>query len=108
VNAILEEESETFRTTRVATVLDDMAHKSVSATTGGAVTVLFSHWPGQRARTIGPSHCGHPPRSGTVSSRNADNPDQFLVDMLALLVNRRHHRKFRNSVVFVVADNRSG
>ncbi|WP_158441140.1 DUF499 domain-containing protein [Kribbella steppae] len=103
VNAILEEEKGNVQHTRVATVLDDLLAKAFG-NDGGATTVLFptgpASLPDQADLRVAVVH--HDQR--TVLGLDADAPDQFLVDMLDTVGQSKSPRKFRNSIVFVLAD----
>lgn len=103
VNAILEEEKANIPNTMVAQILDDRVHKAFS-NDGGATTVIYPAGPAAipdspelRVAVIDPSQ-------RTVTGRDADTADNLLVEMLDTVGQAGTPRKYRNSIVFVVAD----
>lgn len=103
VNAIIESEKRNIQNTRVATVLDDLI-AGAFANDGAVTSILFpagpSDIPDQAALRVGVLH--HDVL--TVEAKTADNTPALLVDMLDKVGSSGSPRKYRNGVVFVVAD----
>lgn len=103
VNAILEEQKANVPNTQVAQILDDRVRKAFS-NDGAATSIIYPSGPAAipdepelRVAVINPSQ-------RTVTGREADTPDHLLIEMLDTVGQSGAPRKYRNSVVFVVAD----
>lgn len=103
VNAILEEEKSNIPNTQVAQHLDDRVKQAFS-NDGGATAIIYPTGPAGvpdspelRVVVIDPSQ-------RTVTGRDADTADNLLVEMLDTVGQTGTPRKYRNSLVFVVAD----
>jgi Protein of unknown function (DUF499) len=103
VNAIIESEKQNIQNTRVAAVLDDLIARAF-ANDGAVTSILFpsgpSDLPDQAALRVSVLHHN----VLTVDSKTAENPPALLVDMLDKVGSSGSPRKYRNGVVFVVAD----
>jgi len=103
VNAIIESEKSNIQNTRVATVLDDLI-TTAFANDGAVTSILFpsgpSDVPDKAALRVGV--LDHDVL--TVESKNAEKPPALLIDMLDKVGSSGAPRKYRNSVVFIVAD----
>lgn len=103
VNAILEEEKANIANTMVAQVLDDRIRKAFS-NDGGATTIIYPTGPAAIPDAPELRIAVIDPNQRTVTGRAADTPDSLLVEMLDTVGQAGTPRKYRNSVVFVVAD----
>jgi hypothetical protein len=103
INAILEEEKGNVQNTRVATVLDDALGKAFG-NDGGATTVLYPTGPASVPDASELRVAVIDPNQRTVLGRDADTPDALLVEILNTVGQSKAPRRYRNSVVFVVAD----
>ena len=103
VNAILGEEKANIANTMVAQILDDRVRKAFSNDSGATTfiyptgPVAIPDSPELRVAVIDPSQ-------RTVTGRDADTADNLLVEMLDTVGQAGTPRKYRNSIVFVVAD----
>ncbi len=103
VNAILEEEKANVQNTRVAQILDDLVVKAFP-NDGGAATVHYPAGPATVADTSILRLAVMHPDQITMRGKNADDPPELLVDILDHTGQSQAPRKYRNGVVFVVAD----
>jgi len=103
VNAIIETEKRNIQNTRVAAEVDLMV-KSAYANDGGATTIMFPASPADIPDTTGLRVVVIDHNVLTVTPPNADNPPTMLAEMRDNAGAAGAPRKYRNAVVFAVAD----
>lgn len=103
VNAIIETEKRNIQNTRVAAEVDAMV-KSAYSNDGGATTILFPAGPADIADTTGLRVVVIDHDVLTVTPQTADNTPTLLAEMRDKTGAAGSPRKFRNGVVFAVAD----
>ena len=103
VNAIIETEKRNIQNTRVAAEVDVMI-KSAYANDGGATTILFPASPADIPDTTGLRVVVIDHDVLTVTPSDADNPPTMLAEMRDHAGAAGSPRKYRNAVVFAVAD----
>lgn len=103
VNAILEEEKNNVLNTSVATVLDDRVRKAFT-NDAGATTIIYPAGAAAVPDMADLRVVVIDPNQRTVVGRSADEPDSLLVEFLDVVGQSKNPRKFRNALVFVVAD----
>lgn len=104
VNAIIESEKRNIQNTRVAAEVDRMIRDIAFKNDGGATTIVFpagpSDIPDEPSLRIAVIH--HDVLS--VTAKDADNPPAMIAEMMDRTGSSGAPRKYRNSLVFAVAD----
>jgi hypothetical protein len=103
INAILEEEKGNVQNSRVAAVMDDLVAKAFS-NDGGAQSVVYPTGSSSISDTADLRVAIIDPNQRTVVAKDADKPDPFIIELLDFVGQSKAPRKFRNSLVFVLAD----
>jgi len=103
INAILEEEKGNVQNSRVAAVMDDLVAKAFS-NDGGAQSVVYPTGSSSISDTADLRVAIIDPNQRTVVAKDADKPDPFIIELLDFVGQSKAPRKYRNSLVFVLAD----
>lgn len=103
VNAILEEEKGNVQNSRMAAVMDDLVAKAFS-NDGGAQSIIYPTGPSSISDAADLRIAVIDPSQRTVVAKEAEKPDSFIVELFDSVGQAKAPRKFRNSVVFVLAD----
>lgn len=103
VNAILEEEKNNVQNTRAAQALDDAVAKAF-CNDAGATTIIYPAGPADVTDAASLRIVVIDPDQRTTHGKQAEQPDPFLVAIRDTTGQAGAPRRYRNSVVFVVAD----
>jgi len=103
VNAIIETEKRNVANTAVAAMVDSLI-VSAFANDAGAVAVHFPNGPVDIVDQPSLRVAVLDYRVVTVETKNADAPPSLVIDMIDKAGSVRAPRKFRNSIVFALAD----
>lgn len=103
VNAILEEEKNNVQNTRAAQALDDAVRKAF-CNDAGATTIIYPAGPAAVPDEAALRIVVVDPDQRTTHGKKAEQPDPFLVEIRDTTGQAGSPRRYRNSLVFVVAD----
>ncbi len=103
VNAILEEEKRNVLNSAAAQEMNDRVRKAFS-NDGGATAIIYPTGPAAVPDAPELRVLVVDPTQRTATGRAADTPDAFLIEILDTVGASKNPRKFRNAVVFVMAD----
>ena len=103
VNAILEEEKNNVQNTRAAQALDDAVHKAF-CNDAGATTIVYPTGPAGVPDLPELRIVVIDPDQRATNGKTCEQPDSFLVSIRDTTGQAGAPRRYRNSLVFVVAD----